>query len=354
MFMRARSRSRNHAHPIRELLIATCVGAVAIQSQPATATDTAAAIEKANLYIEAAKSTERAVESWERYASWVNMKTGPTGNERYISYGMYELYDVATLLKAAQTATTAEPRAEKLDEAMARYIAAYDALAPVMNEAAKYYDRQGYAADKLAKGKDYHQKMLLVAPTFLDERKQLLPLLRAHIREVQVKEVVALEEEEGKSASWCVANVMATSNGVMDVFPREPPQQLNADEMEQLMREIGPDTFGEKFDQLMSGVKPAENTTIDVTRFDAALESYAKAVAEFDAFNGEKPEGFDDFKPIPGEMLSLLQAFQEPLRKSGGREFEGGAQMVGQIVQYYYNMMNESQSVWSSRLRHLP
>ena len=45
--------------------------------------------------------TERAVNSWERYASWVNMKTGPTGKERYISYGMYEVYDVGGLLKEA-------------------------------------------------------------------------------------------------------------------------------------------------------------------------------------------------------------------------------------------------------------
>ena len=36
-------------------------------------------LEKANVYIEVAKITERAVESWERYASWINMKTGPTG-----------------------------------------------------------------------------------------------------------------------------------------------------------------------------------------------------------------------------------------------------------------------------------
>lgn len=48
------------------------------------AEDAQAAIMKANAFIETAKMTERAVDSWERYASWVNMKTGPTGKERYI------------------------------------------------------------------------------------------------------------------------------------------------------------------------------------------------------------------------------------------------------------------------------
>ena len=63
---------------------------------------------------------------------------------------------------------------------------------------------------------------------------------------------------------------------------------------------------------------------------------------------------FDTFKPMPGEMRIVLQEFQPLLVKSGGREFEGGGQMVGRIVERYYNMMNESQSVWGSRLRHLP
>jgi hypothetical protein len=39
----------------------------------AAAQDIQTAIEKANLYIEVAKLTERAVDSWERYASWVNI-----------------------------------------------------------------------------------------------------------------------------------------------------------------------------------------------------------------------------------------------------------------------------------------
>ena len=82
-----------------------------IAPRAADAADTQAAIDKANIYIELAKSTERAVDSWERYASWVNMKTGPTGKERYFTYGMYELYDVDALLKEARKATASEPRA---------------------------------------------------------------------------------------------------------------------------------------------------------------------------------------------------------------------------------------------------
>jgi hypothetical protein len=335
------------------VLVAASAAALAVDPLPAAADTTAAAIEKANLYIETAKRTERAVESWERYASWVNMKTGPTGKERYLAYGMYDLYDVEPLLKEARDASEREPRADPVDAAMVRTIAAYESLAPVMREAAAYYDRQGYEADKMVKGKAYHKAMVPLATAFIAERKAMMPVLRAHLRDVEALEVAALEAKEGRTAAWQTAHVMAALHRVMDTFPRERPQQMNAEEIDQLMAEIGPHSPGEKFDQLMAGVKPSD-ATIDVTRFGAALATYANAVEGFDAFSGETPKDFYRFKPMPGEMLIVLQNFQKPLVKSKGREFDGAGEMVMRIIQRYYDVISESQSVWGSRLRHLP
>jgi hypothetical protein len=333
--------------------IAVWMVALPVLAHPAMADDVEAALSKANLYVETAKNTERAVDSWERYASWVNMKTGPTGKERYLTYGMYELYDVEPLLKEARDAAGLEPRAEAVDAAMVRYISAYEALAPVMQEAAAYYERQGYEADKMALGKALHPRMVPLATAFMAERKVMMPLLRAHLREVEALEVRVLEAAEGPTAAFHTANVMTALHRVMDTFPRERPEQMNAEELDQVMSEIGPENFSEKFDQLMGGVKPS-NATIDVARFGAALEAYAKAVEGFEGFTGEKPKDFAKFKPMPGEMKIVLQEFQKPLAKSGGREFDGGGQMVMRLTQRYYDMINESQSVWGSRLRHLP
>ena len=55
--------------------------------------------------------TLRAVESWERYTSWVNVRTGPTGKERYITYGLYSLYDVRDEIRKAGEATALPPAA---------------------------------------------------------------------------------------------------------------------------------------------------------------------------------------------------------------------------------------------------
>ncbi len=59
--------------------------------RPAVAGGNDTAISKANLYIEIAKDSERAALSWERYISWVDVKKGPTGQERYFSYGLYDV-----------------------------------------------------------------------------------------------------------------------------------------------------------------------------------------------------------------------------------------------------------------------
>ena len=63
-------------------------------SAPAGEAELQAAITKSNAYTALMNRTLRAIQSWERYASWVDMKKGPTGKERYISYGLYSLYDV--------------------------------------------------------------------------------------------------------------------------------------------------------------------------------------------------------------------------------------------------------------------
>jgi hypothetical protein len=46
---------------------------------------------KSNAYVELLNDSTCALDSLQRYASWVDMKVGPTGKERYISYGLYSV-----------------------------------------------------------------------------------------------------------------------------------------------------------------------------------------------------------------------------------------------------------------------
>jgi Protein of unknown function (DUF3829) len=321
----------------------------------AAADDVEAALQKANAYIETAKATERAVDSWERYREWVSMKTGPTGKERYIDYGMYDLHDVAELLKEARAAAAAKPSVAQLDAAMVRYIDAYEALAPDINKAAAYYDRKGYESDNAAEGQALHKKMVPLATGFLTEREAMMPELRAFVREVEGQELAAMEAGAGRKAAWQVGNVLHSANRVLDVFPRIRPQPMSSDAIDEMMKDLGPETPGEKFDQIIAGVEPPNNNiVIDVKGYGEALEKYSKAVDEFDGFGGEKPEEFHEFKGLPRQLLDMLREFQKPLIKSEGRQFGGDAQMFGRIVEAYFNMFNEGNGMWRSQLRFLP
>ena len=340
-------------------LLALAAGAMAgLVSHPlvrtASAADVGAAIEKANLYIEVAKLTERAVDSWDRYASWVNLKTGPTGKERYLSYGMYELYDVSGLLNEARKAAGRPPATPKLDAAMKRYMDAYDAAAPVMNQANDYYERKGYQADGMAAGKALHARMVPLVKTLLTEREAMLRDLRVFAREVEQQELAAVEAREGRTRAWQVANVMHAANRLVDLFPRIRPTPIDADTLDEKLKAIGPNTPGAKLDEIIAGVVvQPQNVVIDMKQFDGALKGYAAAVETFDRFAAEKPDGLRDFKAVPRQLLGALRALQEPLARNQGRDFEGSAALVGRAVQTYFSLLNEGSSLASSRLRFL-
>jgi hypothetical protein len=139
-----------------------------------------AAIAKSNAYTALMNRTLRAIQSWERYASWVDMKKGPTGKERYITYGLYSLYDVAGEIKRAEEAVTHAPALPEIDQTIGRYIKAYQELAPLVTRAERYYERKDYRDDNAAEGRNLHTLMVPAAKTFLDERATLDAQMRVY------------------------------------------------------------------------------------------------------------------------------------------------------------------------------
>lgn len=337
-------------------LVALIAGAMAVfvpTLRRASAQDVVSAIQKANLYIELVRGTERAADSWDRYASWVNLKTGPTGKERYISYGMYNVHDVSGLLQEARKAAGWKPRTPKLDAIAKRYIAAYEAVAPVLNRANDYYERRGYQADDMVAGRALHTEMVPLVKTFLAEREVMMQELRPFVREVEQLEVVAIEAREGRSQSWQAAQIMLAANRVVDLFPRTRPTPIDPDTLDEKIKALGPNTPGEKFDEIISGVAKPTGVLIDVKAFDVAIKKYAEAVETFDRFAAEKPDGLKDLKGLPRQLLNGLRALQEPLARSQGRDFEGSGPVVGRIVQTYFSMISASSSISGSQIRTL-
>ncbi len=297
--------------------ILLCAGAPAPAPAPALnapaaaaddgAADLNAATDKFNAYVEFLNRTLRASESLERYKSWVDMKTGPTGRERII-YGLYETYDTSREAAAATAALTKEPLMPELDAAMRDYIAANAALAPILNEANGYYERADYKVDKMAEGKALHARIVAAAAPFLDARARVDALVKIEKAKVDVRRLDAIEKKEGRSARWHVADVMFRAGRVIDLMP--------------------------------NNAKPV----VDLTAFHAAMADYGAAVKDMDAFGAGKPNAFSVFGSQPRSLLGKLRDFQEAVDGVGGDARRAGGDKIMWIVNDYNMMVTTSQS----------
>jgi hypothetical protein len=270
--------------------------------------DVQAAIAQTNAYIDLMNRTLRASESWNRYASWANAKTGPTGKERIV-YGLYSLYDVRSETDKALAATGNAPAYPALDETVKRYIAAYEKLAPLITEANGYYERKDYLADKMAAGKALHGKLAPAAVAFLTERAALEHDMKEVKRDLDHKQLAAIEKSEGRKARWHVRNVMLEAQSVIDLLP--------------------------------SNAAPV----VDLGTFDKALDRYVAAVKEFDAYSAATPNSFFVFESSPRNLLGKLREFRQKIGRSKGDARRAG---VGHdltwLINDYNMMVSTSQS----------
>lgn len=266
-----------------------------------------AATHKFNAYVAFMNRTLRAVESLDRYKSWVNMKTGPTGHERII-YGLYSVYDTKDETAKATAALTQDPLLPELDAAMRDYIAANTSLGPVLNEANAYYERADYKVDKMAEGKALHARIVAAAEPFLAARARLESVFRTEKAKVDAQELVAIEKREGRKANWHVADVMIRARQVVDLLP--------------------------------SAGKPV----VDLPTFDTALTNYAGAVKDMDTYGAANPNSFFVFESQPRSLLSKLREFRDKIGPAKGDARRGGADDLTWIVNDYNSMVSSSQN----------
>lgn len=276
--------------------------------KPAQDPELQAAIAKSNAYTSLSNRTIRAIESWDRYKSWVDLKKGPTGKERYIDYGLYSLYDVKDEIAKAEAAAGQRPAQPELDAAVKRYIAAYQELAPLITRAERYYERKDYRGDNVAEGRELHAKMVPAAEAFLRERTVFGNQLNGYKKGIDARELAAIEASEGRQARWQLRNIMINARAVMDVMP--------------------------------SNEKPI----VDLAAFDTALAGYSGAIREMDAFKDKNASGVPMIDSSASSWLGNLRDFREKLGKSKGDVRKGAAGDANRIVSSYNMMVSMADS----------
>jgi len=232
---------------------------------------------KSNAYVELLNGSTRAMDSLRRYASWVDMKVGPTGQERYISYGLYsvEPAGAARTIAKARAAADASPPIPPLDEAARAYAASFETLVPLLNDAAGYYERKDYTDDKMAGGKALHAKIVPAANAFLASREQLGAGQEQLSAALSRQELALIEARDGKSKRWYLRRLAIAAKTTIDAMPHD------------------------------------RNVT-DMTEFSRAITGLADAVRDYD--EGSRTFGGGDASSAR-ELLARFRTLREKIEK---------------------------------------
>ena len=226
--------------------------------------------QKLNQYVACYNGADsRAHDAMNRYRRWVqDMKTGPTGKERNV-LGVYTVSDhsVKACAKLPELADAAPPLPE-LDQAAKPYAAALAAWAGTLAEADKYYSRQDYKDDKMAKGKAMHADLVKHFEAFDTASKAFSQALDAANDKRQTEQLAELEKSEGRKFNyWHIATMM------------------NAKKLTKLISE---DTF-------------------DVDQASAALKAYEDAAQGLSDFAKQAPK--DELPMMYSSMGSEVEGF---------------------------------------------
>jgi len=236
-------------------------------------------IAKSNGVVGLLNTSLRGEESWSRYLSWANVKTGPTGRERII-YGLYSVSasSAKDAVAKARTAAAEEPAIPALDGAAKELADAFETLVPILNEAEAYYDRKDYLSDGMAGGKALHARLVPAAQTFLAARSKVTALQGQFRDLLDVAQLARLEKTEGKSVRWHARHTMALARKAIDLMPTSP------------------------------------RGGTDMKAFDAALARYGEAVRDFDAAvrDSGKSTAIDSH---PRDILGKLREMRDAIGK---------------------------------------
>ena len=177
------------------------------------------------------KSTHRAITSYDRYLSWCckNLKKGPTGKERYIVYGLYEIYplnwdqykvwaklDANTVALMEKHNSDSQvywpdkyaglplqlPAFDRLDNATAGLINAFMELHPINNKAAKYYGNNLYEFDNAKGARKLHKTLMPAFEKFIEAYQNLSQLVLEELDNFKGPQLDYIALKHGRSWKW--------------------------------------------------------------------------------------------------------------------------------------------------------
>jgi hypothetical protein len=266
-------------------------------------------------------TSKRVVDSRNRYLSWVDEKTGPTGKERNI-YGLYDI-NAQTCLPSLDRAKGAQPPLPEVESAAAEYRKALEELDPLVKTADKYYDQKDYKDDKMAKGKELHPQLMNAFAKFEQVSKGFEDKVTTLNDQVNARQFARLEKDPSRRLQYL--------------------SQKSLNEAKSLIK--------------LTDI--AELKELDLQKFDVALQTYDKALTELEQYaSSHKPEVDKTmmFSSYLSSSQNFLKSAKELLRrkrdnKDFNKEFfsKSSPTMVdghpAQVVEKYNSMIGDSNNL---------
>jgi hypothetical protein len=176
-------------------------------------------VDKTALYTKALSAARAVQKSYDRYAAWVDIKTGPTGKEKSID-GVPDIG--AALQEIADAGATGPglwPPLPALDGTAQKLAQVTAALAPVVKSASDYYAQHQYKSDGAKRGQELHSQMLPMFEQFFGCELAMRRELGAVLEDVERRNLARIEKEQGKNYEWHLRSFLFAAKTVADLLP---------------------------------------------------------------------------------------------------------------------------------------
>lgn len=227
--------------------------------------------EKLDAYIKCLNTLSSPVHSSRnRYFSWVNPKTGPTGHERWV-YGIYELPNNSAQKCSTDVAKAKlmPPHDEKLEAAGTDFAQNLMTLDALIDQAYEYYENKNYKDDNWAKGKALHPQLMAAFQAFSKADTNLHVALDGVTKPLSQRTLARIERDEGKKFRWHRKNTLIEARELIE-----------------------------------SGDPIGEDDTIDFALYNAAFAEFEAALAGLEAYAPAHLTELQDQRTAPAWPLA--------------------------------------------------
>lgn len=176
-------------------------------------------VEKTVVYTKALNAARIVQKSYDQYASWVDVKTGPTGKERKID-GIADLGAATSeITDAGAKGPGMWPPLSNVDGAAQKLAAATTALAPVVKSASDYYTQKKYKSDGAKQGQELHGRLVTMFGEFFGSEMAMRRELGVVLQDVERRNLAQIEKEKGKNYDWHLRSFLFAAKELADLMP---------------------------------------------------------------------------------------------------------------------------------------